>query len=121
MARQLTAQEHAEAAANLLDESRTKGIASPARSVILAEAQVHATLALVAYAAPAILHVPESLELSPEELQSLASSRLVVTTDPAVTLQTVPKPAEEPAPKPATKRRTRKAPASPASEEEAAQ
>ncbi|MFD0044723.1 hypothetical protein ACFVGV_05985 [Pseudarthrobacter scleromae] len=48
MARTYTAQEHREAALALLDESLGKGIASPARSVILAEAQIHATLALSA-------------------------------------------------------------------------
>ncbi|CCQ44692.1 hypothetical protein ARTSIC4J27_621 [Pseudarthrobacter siccitolerans] len=48
MARTFTAQEHREVALALLDESLGKGIASPARSVILAEAQIHATLALSA-------------------------------------------------------------------------
>ena len=46
MARKLTAQEHHDEALVLLEESRTKGVGSPARSVILAEAQIHATLAL---------------------------------------------------------------------------
>ena len=48
MARKLTAQEHHDEALVLLEESRTKGVGSPARSVILAEAQIHATLALSA-------------------------------------------------------------------------
>lgn len=96
---------HRERAAALLDESYTKGIASPARSVILAEAQVHATLAVAGMMAPPVLQIPESLELSPEELQSLASARMVVTTDPQVGFA----PVAAPDAKPATKRRTRKA------------
>ena len=105
MARNLTAQEHAEEAARLLEESRSKGIASPARSVILAEAQVHATLALVGYAAPATLHLPEPvLAAAPFEPSAAPLIAAEDTTDDT--------------PAPALKRRTRKA-AAPKDEEAA--
>lgn len=46
MPQPMTAAAHRERALDLLNESYGKGVASPARSVILAEAQIHATLAL---------------------------------------------------------------------------
>ncbi|MCZ9884661.1 hypothetical protein [Arthrobacter sp. B2a2-09] len=95
-------QQHFDKAAALVElaQSYPQGPAS-ARISILAEAQVHATLALFPQA-PAILHVPDGMELTPEQMQELASARLIVTDHPQV--------AEVPTP-PATKRRTRKAPA----------
>lgn len=99
MARTFTAQEHRESALALLDESLSKGIASPARSVILAEAQIHATLALSA---------------SQEATITVLSDEPVGTT----VHETLEALAVDP--KPATKRRTRKAPATAASEEEGA-
>lgn len=106
MARNLTAQEHAEEAARLLEESRSKGIASPARSIIVAEAQVHATLALVGYAAPATLKLPEPV-LASDEPSAPSTAPLIAAED---TTDDTPS-------KPAPKRRTRKAAAS---DEEAA-
>lgn len=104
--------EHRAIALELLDRSRQYGYTSPARSTLLAEAQVEATLALSA--APRLI-VPE---LPAEEVEKLATGRLIAVPETPIPAygdiegaQALTNAGATPPPgpaKPATKRRTRK-------------
>jgi len=113
-----TPEEHRAEALELLDISRNYNFASPARSIMVAEAQVHATLALSA--TPRLI-VPE---LPAEEVEKLSQGRLIVLPETPI-----PAPgdleaanalmeagATPPPVKAAPKRRTRKPKAEPAPE-----
>lgn len=119
-----TPKDHRSKAEELLALGRTYPHNSAARLATFTEAQVEALLALAALQGPSVLRIPESMELAPEEIAALADSRLIVTTDPAVTLGTADDHGTPPVPEvdealkaPAKARRTRKA--APAKEAEA--
>ena len=92
-------EEHRAIALELLDRSRQYGYTSPARSTLLAEAQVEATLALF-IPAPKMIFGTTSDESGTFEP---STARLLVTDSPEAPDTEPPAPA-----KPATKRRTRK-------------
>ncbi len=99
--------EHYETAVSLLSQASTYAVNSPARAATLAEAEVHATLALFVPAPKMIFGttVEEPVTFEP------STARLLVTESPESSFTEPPTPA-----KPAPKRRTRKPKAEPVPE-----
>jgi len=111
-------EEHRALALELFDRSRQYGYTSPARSIMIAEAQVQATLALSA--TPRLI-VPE---LPAEEVEKLSQGRLIALPETPIpapgdieAAQALMDAGATPPPaKAAPKRRTRKPKAEPAPE-----